>query len=65
MKTMTKKDWIILRVIRVAVKDNLYETNNNADTAKAIMYLIRRYGSKQVMDGLAQLREEGGSYEFR
>lgn len=58
MKTMTKKDWIILRVIRVAVKDNLYETNNNPDTAKAIMYLIRRYGSKQVMDGLAQLREE-------
>jgi hypothetical protein len=62
---MKKRDWIILRVIRVAVRDNLYESSRNADVARSIMYLIRKYGSAHVMDCLGQLRDEGGSYEFR
>jgi hypothetical protein len=54
-----------LRVIRVAVRDNLYESSRNADVARSIMYLIRKYGSAHVMDCLGQLRDEGGRYEFR
>jgi hypothetical protein len=56
---MIKEDWIILRLILLAYKCDRYTALNNRDLARSLQHLLRKYGSKQVMDAFKALHEEG------
>ena len=55
---MSKEDWIILRLILLAYKCDRHTALTNIDYARSLQHLLRKYGSKQVMDGLSELRKE-------
>jgi len=55
---MTKKDWIILRLIFVAIKTNRVEAYNNIDVTRSIHHLVMTYGSKQLNECIMQINRE-------
>ena len=55
---MKKKDWIILRLIRVAVNDNPQVGRRSIDVAKSIVYLGSKYGREHMYECLKQLHKE-------
>jgi hypothetical protein len=55
---MKKKDWIILRLIRVAAISNPQVAFNSIDIARSTLYLLRKYGQKYLFDCIGQLEEE-------
>ena len=55
---MTKEDWIILRLIFVAIKTNRGEAYNNIDVTRSIHHLLRTYGSKKLNKCITQINGE-------
>lgn len=55
---MSKEDWIILRVLFVAVECGAQKTFRSVDAVSAIRYLLNKYGRKHVWKCVDQLHEE-------
>ena len=55
---MKKRDWIILRLIMVALNQNPREGRRSRDVAESIVYLNNKYGWQYVARCLDRLRGE-------
>jgi hypothetical protein len=55
---MKKKDWIILRLIRVATISNPQVAFNSIDIARSTLYLLRKYGQKHLFACIRELEQE-------
>jgi len=60
MKTMTSKDWIILRLLKLSTDINPRDAYLSQDLVRSYMYLRRKYGYKFVSDCMYELRVEAG-----
>ena len=60
MKTMAKKDWIILRLVKLSTDINPRGAYESQDLARSYLYLGRKYGYKFVSDCMYELRVEAG-----
>lgn len=52
---MEKQDWIILRLVVAIVKDGRIQ---NPDTIKSVLYLLKKYGMRQLDHSIALLKKE-------
>jgi len=55
---MSKEDWIILRMLFVAVECDARKTFKSVDAVRTISYLLDKYGRKHVRKCVDQLHEE-------
>jgi len=54
---MSKGDWVVLRMLKVAVKHKL-TMRQFMETQRAMMYLRRKYGGKTLSKCIDLLNEE-------
>lgn len=54
-KTMTKEDWIILRLLKASCRTQAVA---HPDYVRSILYLLKKYGSKGLFRHIAQLHAE-------
>jgi hypothetical protein len=53
---MKRKDWMLLRVLRIAIRQNPTKTRCNRDIVLTTLYLLNKYGKKELnrcIDALA------------
>ena len=55
---MTKEDWIILRLIFVAIKIDRKKAYDNIDVVRSILHLSRTYGIKKLDECITQIHGE-------
>lgn len=55
---MKKEDWIILRLIFVAIKTNRKKAYNNIDVVRSILHLSKTYEIKKLNKCIDQLSGE-------
>jgi len=60
MRTMTKKDWIILRLIKLSADIEPHKAYANQDLTRSYMHLRQKYGYRFVSDCMYELRAEAG-----
>lgn len=54
---LSAEEWIILRLLmRLSDKPT---AKNQYDMARSVIYLIRKHGSKVIMDAITTLQQEG------
>jgi hypothetical protein len=57
VKSLSREDWIILRLIRAGVKANP-QLRANPEFYRAVLDLLKRCGTLEVHEAIRQLNEE-------
>jgi hypothetical protein len=55
-KSMTKEDWIILRLLKASCRT---QATTNPDYVRSIMYMLKKHGSKALDGYISQLLAGG------